>query len=95
MNDNNEKPKNTMEMLFEHTYGKPEQPQQKVITENNGSRPANSYVMAQALHASEKYLVDAGKEINQLPTDVSKRAFEQFEIAQRAINKLQDLVSKL
>lgn len=89
----NEKPKNSMGMLIEayvNPHGiVPEKPKQtqKPVLENN-SREANTEQLVQCLRQTEMELTKAGIELNQLPTDVTKRLFEKYQNIQLHLTRL-------
>jgi hypothetical protein len=98
---NNEKPRNSMEMLIE-AYLSPDiitkeetiqQPTQ--IVEGTNSREADVLELQSALRQTEIQLTKAGIELNQLPTDVSGRLFEKYQNIQLHLRRLIDAVENL
>lgn len=98
---NNEKPRNSMEMLIE-AYLSPDvitkgeaSPQPTQIIEGSASREADVLELQSALRQTEIQLTKAGIELNQLPTDVSSRLFEKYQNIQLHLRRLIDSVEKL
>jgi hypothetical protein len=102
MNNINEKPKNSMEMLIE-TYLNPARqqlqpiPETEVVSEQmaTASRSADLVQLQTELRNTEMALTKAGIELNQLPTDVTKRLFEKYQNIQLHLGRLINSVEKL
>lgn len=101
MNSINDKPKNSMEMLIE-TYLRPpvasaQDAPKKVVSEMaaTASRSADLVQLEAELRNTEMALTKAGIELNQLPTDVSKRLFEKYQNIQLHLGRLITAVNKL
>lgn len=102
MNNINDKPKNSMEMLIETYLRPPVAPTQddapkKVVSEMaaTASRSADLVQLDAELRNTEMALTKAGIELNQLPTDVSKRLFEKYQNIQLHLGRLITAVNKL
>jgi hypothetical protein len=101
MSSNNEKPRNSMEMLIEaylstDVITKEETSKQPTqIVEGTNSREADVLELQSALRQTEIQLTKAGIELNQLPTDVSGRLFEKYQNIQLHLRRLIDAVENL
>lgn len=101
MKNLNEKPKSSIEMLIE-VWTSPTTDNKVVINEEAvgdgevtmgpsavSSRAADVVGMLSSITAAHNEIRKAGKEINQLPTDVSQRLFARYQTADRALLQLE------
>lgn len=96
MNDNNIRKKNSIELIMESCYGSPNN--DCVIKENvplTGGRSADINILLESLTASKSQLDRAGKELNQLPTDISSRLFEKYSRISMHLERLIDEVTSI
>ena len=90
-----DRPKNTKEMLIEQYTGtapkkvEVEKVKETVKESATDSREADVVSMLQELAGAHAAIRRAGKEINQLPTDISRRLFQKYENVDRAMLALE------
>lgn len=94
MNDNNRK-KNSIELMMESCYGSPRESVVKENTPLTGGRSADISILLESLTASKSQLDRAGKELNQLPTDISSRLFEKYSRISMHLDRLIDEVTSI
>lgn len=105
MENLNERKKNSMELLIDAYNGVTQPITEEAVGDGSvevptqssavASREANVDQLYDSVVRCQQQIRAAGKELNQLPTDVSKRAFARYEDVDRAIMMLRSELTRL